>query len=615
MAVLLSAQNLSKSFGARPLFEGLSFGLNDGERTGLIGPNGTGKSTLLKILAGQEESDGGDLAMRKGLRLAYLSQKEAFTDPLATVSAVLMASLDGLHLQDYEKDLRVDTALSQAGFPDPAQAVGTLSGGWRKRLAILTQVVKEPDLLLLDEPTNHMDLEGVLWLEDYLSGLDFSFLVVTHDRRFLEKVTNRIIELNKQYKEGYFSCQGNYSRFLEKRDELFNAQAQKEASVANVVRREIEWLRRGPKARSTKQQARISRAGDLMGELDELKYRNDQGRSVDINFASSDRDTRRLVELIKVSKGFGGRKLFGPLDLLMKPGAKLGLLGENGSGKSTLLKVLAGVLEPDSGTVKQADKLQVVTFDQHRDQLDLKLTLRRALCDSGDYVHYKGSPIHVASWAKRFLFTNEQLDMPMSKLSGGEQSRVLIARLMLRAADLLILDEPTNDLDIASLEVLEQSLEEFPGALVLVTHDRYLLDRVSRQLLALDGKGNADFYADYQQWEDRSAEKDDAAQEAARTERAKQLKQIEATERKDAGAAAPAGLSTRETKELKGMEQSIADAEKAVAKAQGALQDPAIAADAAELMKRQAKVDEAQKVVDGLFKRWEELEQRRKSGN
>jgi ATP-binding cassette subfamily F protein uup len=341
--VLLSVQDLGKSYGSRPLFEGLAFGLFEGERTGLIGPNGTGKSTLLKILAGLEQPDDGKVVTRRNLRLAYLSQKDEFgPDNAATVQSVLEASLQGLHLQDYEIDLKIETALTEAGFPDPQQAVGKLSGGWRKRLAILAQVLKEPDLLLMDEPTNHMDLEGVLWLEALMSDLSFSFLVVTHDRRFLERVTNRVIELNKQYKEGYFSCEGNYSRFLEKRDELFNAQATRESSVANIVRREIEWLRRGPKARSTKQQARIDRAGDTMEELAELKWRNSQGQAMDIDFASSERSTRRLVEFIKVSKAMGGRHLFGPLELLLRPGAKLGLLGENGSGKSTLLKMLSG---------------------------------------------------------------------------------------------------------------------------------------------------------------------------------------------------------------------------------------------------------------------------------
>ncbi len=602
MGILLSCQNLSKTFGSRPLFEHLSFGLFEGERTGLIGPNGTGKSTLLKILAGEEKQDEGTLAYRKGLRVGYLPQQDRFEEAESglTVRMALSKGLEGLGLEDWEVDIRVDTGLENAGFNNPDQEVSKLSGGWRKRLAILTQVVREPDLLLLDEPTNHLDMEGVLWLEGFLEGLNFAFLVVTHDRRFLERVSNRIIELNKRYPEGFFANEGNYSQFLEKREDLFNTQSKHEDTVANQVRREIEWLRRGPKARQTKQQARIDRAGNLMEELDDLKYRNSQGKNVDIDFSGSDRQTQRLVAASKVGKTLGGRKLFGPLDLLLTPGDKLGLLGENGSGKSTLLKILAGELHPDTGTLKQAEQLRVVTFDQHRDQLDLDQTLRQALCEKGDYVFYKERPIHVASWATRFLFETDQLDRPLSRFSGGEQSRVLIARLMLKPADLLLLDEPTNDLDIPSLEVLEQSLAEFPGALVLVTHDRYLLDRVSRQILALDGKGNAGFFADLSQWEEfrleeRSKDKAKPSQAVQQPAREKPKK----------------ALTTRELKEWEGMEKAIHEGEARVKEALARLEYPKIASNVPELVERQKKVDAEKAQVAALFKRWEELEAKR----
>ncbi len=601
MGILLSCQNLTKSFGTRPLFEHLSFGLFEGERTGLIGPNGTGKSTLLKILAGVEKPDDGILSLRKGLRVGYLPQQSHLEDPPAglTVRDVLSQSLQGLGLEDYEIDIRLENGLEEAGFTHPEQEVGKLSGGWRKRLALLAQILREPDLLLMDEPTNHLDLEGVLWLEDFLNHLNFPFLVVTHDRRFLERVTDRVIELNKRYPEGYFSSGGNYSEFLEKREELFNSQSKREDTVANQVRREIEWLRRGPKARQTKQQARIDRAGDLMGELDDLKYRNSQGKNVDIDFSSSGRQTKRLVHLDKVSKTLGGRKLFGHLDLLLTPGDKLGLLGENGSGKSTLLKIFSGTVEPDSGTVRRADQLRIVTFDQHRDQLDLTQTLRLALCEKGDYVFYQERPIHVASWAARFLFDKDQLDRPLSRFSGGEQSRVLIARLMLKPADLLLLDEPTNDLDIPSLEVLEQSLAEFPGALVLVTHDRYLLDRVSKQILALDGKGHAEYFADLAQWEDWRANR--KSQESR--------KASVSTTKTDTSSAKPKkSLTSKEQKELEGMEEAIHAAEEKLKEAQTRMEDPAVASQVTELLKRHKEVDAQKAALEVLFKRWEELE-------
>lgn len=598
MAGLIACKDLSKTYGARPLFEGLSFGLFDGERTGLIGPNGTGKSTLLKILAGLEKPDAGTLAVRRGIRIRYLAQQDHFPEAAKgmTVREELTRALQGLGLEDYEVDIRVEEGLEASGFL-PDQPIKDLSGGWRKRLAILSQVLCRPDLMLLDEPTNHLDLAGVLWLERLLSGVEFSFVVVTHDRRFLESVCNRVIELHKRYPEGHFSSVGNYTDFLRNREDLFNAQAVREDSLRNIVRREMEWLRRGPKARTTKQKARIDRAGDLMGELKELEYRNAQSRSAAIDFTSSDRRTKKLLELTHIKKSLGGRKLFGPLSLVLSPGDKLGLLGGNGSGKSTLLKILAGTLDPDGGSVHRADGLRVVTFDQHREPLDPAMPLRRALCESGEFVYYKDKPVHVVGWADRFLFHKEQLDVPLGRLSGGEQSRVMIARLMLKPADILLLDEPTNDLDLNSLEVLETSLLDFSGALVLVTHDRYMLDRVSQQILALDGRGNAHFYADLSQWEEHDTSGD-----------------IELTPPPPPPPEAPKkALTHEEAKELRTMEGKIHTAEANREKAREALLDPAIATNAPELIVRQKTVDDLTQKIESLYARWEELESRAKT--
>lgn len=600
MSILLSCRDLAKRFGVRPLFDGLSFGLSEGERTGLIGPNGTGKSTLLKILAGIETPDAGEVAMRRGLRVRYLAQTDFFAEAPrgGTVREELTHALQGLGLEDYEIDMRIDDWLERSAFRAD-QAVNELSGGWRKRLAILSQVITEPDLLLLDEPTNHLDVAGVLWLEHLLSGIAFSFLVVTHDRRFLESVCNRVIELNKRYADGYFSSAGTYSQFIENREALFDAQMASEEKTHNVVRQEIAWLRRGAKARTTKQKAHIDRAHAKIAELGELEYRNRQDRAAAIDFVGSDRQTKRFIQGIGIEKGWNGKRLFGPLDLWLGPGDKLGLLGGNGSGKSTLLKLLTGELAPDAGTFRRADGLKVVTFDQHRDQLDLNLTLRRALSDSGEYVLFKERPMHVAAWAERFLFSKQQLEIPLHRLSGGEQARVLIARLMLKPADVLLLDEPTNDLDIQSLEILESSLREFPGALVLVTHDRYLLDRVSQNILALDGKGHAAYYADLAQWEDLQ----DMAPEDPPAPPAKEPPRPATAPR--------SGLSKQELKELKTVEAKLRAAESQVSAARAALDDPAIAADAGELLARHKTLEAAQQTVDALFARWEALESRR----
>jgi ATP-binding cassette subfamily F protein uup len=606
MAVLLSLQDLSKSYGARPLFEGLSFGLFDGERTGLIGPNGSGKSTLMRIIAGDETPDEGQVTVRRGLRFGFLAQSDRFADVTASVLDTLLAAFSATHFDDDERHRRAEAALDAAGFVDVTVAVGALSGGWRKRLAILCAACPEPELLLLDEPTNHMDLEGVLWIERFLARWRGSLLMVTHDRAFLERACNRVIEINKRYETGFFSVDGTYSRFLEKREELFSAQAGRQASLANVVRGEIEWLRRGPKARGTKQQARIDRAGGMMEELGELKWRNAQSRGVALDFSASERQTKRLIEFFGVVKSMGGRKLFGPLDLRLGPGSKLGLLGANGAGKTTFLRLLSGALEPDSGSIKRADALKVVTFDQHREVLDPTWTLRRALGEGNDTVQFQGRSIHVAGWADRFLFDKNQLDRPLGTFSGGEQARVLIARLMLRPADLLLLDEPTNDLDLETLQVLEGSLLDFAGAVLLITHDRWLLESVSQRLLALDGKGGTEFYADLAQWE--SAQADREAREGA----ASGSKDRSPT-RKDPAAEGKGRLSTREKQELDGMEAALEAAEARIQGAEEALGDPAVATDAAELIERQRILEAAQGALSDLYLRWEALENKRQN--
>lgn len=499
MAIIISAQGLYKSFGVRPLFKNISIGISEGDRIGLIGPNGSGKSILLKILAGLESYDDGELAVSKSFRIAYIPQEEFFEEG-ATVHSVLISSFTDSHLEDYEKEIEALMICDRLGFDNPEQLAKNLSGGWKKRLAIAKQLILKPDLLLMDEPTNHLDLEGILWLESYLKEAPFAYFVISHDRYFLEHVSNRIIEINKRYPEGHFNSQGSYSDFLEKSEEFHLGQAQHKEALANRVRREVEWLRRGPLARTTKAAARIKGAHQLIEDLAEVKYRS-QVQKVRIDFTTSDRRTKKLVLAEGISKARGGKPLFSGLDLLLSPGTRLGLLGPNGSGKSTLLQIMKGSLQVDGGTIERADHLKVVYFDQTREQLDNNLTLKKALSPDGDQVIYRGKPVHVATWAKHFLFNAEQLGTQLKDLSGGERARILIARLMQQDADLLILDEPTNDLDIPTLEVLEESLLDFPGALVLVTHDRYMLDHVSNQLLALDGKGGAEYYADYAQWE------------------------------------------------------------------------------------------------------------------
>ena len=592
MPVLLTAESLTKAYGARPLFENLSFTLDEGDHVGLVGPNGSGKSTLLKILAGVEDPDSGNTAIRKGVRVGYVPQDAVFA-PGKTVEEVLLDALaDFKTLDDHEKHARAAVALGKAGFLDREQKTDVLSGGWRKRLAIARELVREPDVLLLDEPTNHLDVEAIVWLEELLRDEPEAFIVVSHDRYFLENVAKRMLELNRAYPGGLLQTTGTYSDLLERRDEVLKNEAAYQETLANLVRREMEWLRRGPKARTTKAKARISNAERLIDELSESRDRA-QSFNTEIDFTASQRKTKRLWQ----GKGLAKRDLFRNLDVLLTPGSRLGVLGPNGSGKTTLLRVIVGELEPDAGTIERADGLRVVYFEQNRQSLDPTLTLKRALAPEGDSVVYRDRAIHVAGWAKRFLFRSEQLETYVSRLSGGEKARIVLARLMLQPADLLVMDEPTNDLDIPTLDVLEESLLEFPGALVLVTHDRYLLDRVSTRVLSLDGRGGAEYFADYSQALDA------------------QKRAVVSTTAPSSARPAPASKAKRlgylEQRELDAMEATILAAEEKLAAAQRAAEDPSIAADANALQQRYTELTAAQAEVDRLYARWEELEAKR----
>ena len=592
MAVLLSGAALSKAFGSRVLFENLSLSLAEGDRTGLIGPNGSGKTTLLEILAGREPPGAGVRALRKQASVAYVPQDSVF-GPDDTVGSVVTAALAGLHLEEQEKTARKERILGRAGFENPAALASALSGGWRKRLAIAAALVTSPDVLLLDEPTNHLDLEGILWLEDAIRMAN-ACLVVTHDRYFLENVATQMVEVNPVYPQSAFQVKGNYSEFLERREDFLEAQAKQQDSLATKVRREVEWLRRGPKARTGKSRARIDAAGRLIEELSNVTARN-RTATAKIDFTASDRQTKRLIEAESIAKTLGGRRLFQNLSLTLSPGVRIGLVGANGSGKTTLLKLLRGDLEPDEGTIRRADRLQIVSFAQDRGaHLDLELSLRRTLCPEGDSVMYRGRPVHVAGWAKRFLFREEQLEMPMSRFSGGERARAMIARLMLETADVLLLDEPTNDLDIPTLEVLEASLLEFPGAIVLVSHDRYLLDRVSTIVIGLDG-GEGGVFADYSQWEAAQSEPSPAI-ETAKDPRLLPP-QEDGPKRK---------LAYLEQREWDGMEARILDAERDLAARQHAMQEAT--SDARRLTEAYEDLQQSQRRVEDLYVRWAELE-------
>jgi ABC transport system ATP-binding/permease protein len=597
MPPLLNAQSITKAFGPRPLFRDLSFTVDEGARIGLIGPNGAGKSTLLKILAGEVEPDTGELSMRKRTRTSYVEQSSEFAVG-QSIWSVMEDAVREAKVPAAQWDRQIRETLGRAGYKDFTLVAASLSGGWRKRLAIARALAVAPDVLLLDEPTNHLDLEGIEWLEGILTGAPFASVTISHDRYFLEAVALEIAEINPAYPDGILRTRGNYSRFLEDKEAFLEAQQRRQESLENRVKTEIEWLRRGPKARATKAKARIDKAHALIGELAEVTARN-RTTTTDIEFSDSGRQSKRLVTFDHLGYDVNGRTLFRDLTFPLTAGTRVGLVGPNGSGKTTILRLLRGELEPTSGILERANALRIVYFDQNR-QLDTSLTLRRALAPDSDSVVYQDRVIHVASWASRFLFTSEQLNQPVANLSGGERARVLIAKLMLEPADLLLLDEPTNDLDIATLEILEESLIEFQGALVLVTHDRYLLDRVSTVVLGLDGLGNTGRFADYLQWEawrDERQQERDAAERSATTAPASSAAQ---SSRKK--------LSYLEAREYEAMEARLAEAEAALQRARETAEDPAIASDAARLQSALYELANAQAATDALYARWAELE-------
>jgi ATP-binding cassette subfamily F protein uup len=606
MPPILIAQNISKRFGAAPLFDNITFVVHDGGRIGLIGPNGAGKSTLLALLGAEQQPDSGEVSFRKRTRVGYVHQISDFA-PGFTVRQVIESALERAATPAAIREQRLRETLGRAGFmqadttstPGMGREASSLSGGWRKRLAIAEALVTEPDVLLLDEPTNHLDLDGIEWLEGLLRSTRLAFVVVTHDRYFLENVASEVVELNRIYSEGLLRVKGSYSKFLEERAAYVEWQQRAQESLRNRVRVEMEWLRRGPKARATKAKARIDNANALIAELREAESRN-RTAAAGINFDATGRQTKRLVEVENASVTLDAREILRDVSVTLTNGLRLGLAGPNGSGKTTLLRAITGEVPLSAGEIRRAPGLRIVYFSQMR-ELDTSLTLRRALAPESDSVVYKDRVLHVAGYASRFLFTGEQLNQPVERLSGGERARVLIARLMLQPADVLILDEPTNDLDIPTLEILEESLLEFPGALLLVTHDRYLLDRVTNAVLGLDGLGNAALFADYLQWEAWRDEQTRAASGALEEETPQAV-----------AATPPAPpprkkLSYLEQREYDAIEARIEEAEARLRAAEQRVEGPEVVTDPDALIAALAELERAKADHNMVYERWIEL--------
>jgi ABC transport system ATP-binding/permease protein len=451
-------------------------------------------------------------------------------------------------------------------------------------------------------------VDSILWLEELLASARFATVTVTHDRLFLQRIANRILELDRRNAGGMLAVDADYATFLERKAELMAAQEQREASLRNTLRREVEWLRQGAPARTTKQQARIQRAATLAGEVDEVSARNEK-RSVGIDFANTGRNPKRLIEARGIAKAYGDHRIFQELDIFVGPGSRLGIMGPNGCGKSTLLRVLVGQEAPDSGTVLCADNLQVAYFQQHREALDPDSTVAASLCPAGgEQVDFRGTRVHVNGYLARFLFRQEHHALRVGQLSGGEQSRLALARLMLRPANVLVLDEPTNDLDMATLELFEESLLEFDGAVLLVTHDRAFLDRVTNQILAFNTapgqSGQITKMVGLGQWEVWHEEQSEA--------------QVDSTPKPKpaARAAEPQArrkLSYKDQREFDTIEERIAQAEAILFRLRAEQESPEVASHATRLVELETEIAKAKAEVDSLYARWAELEALRSS--
>ncbi len=599
MSLIFSLKNISKTYGDDTLFQDLSFDFKLNEKQGLIGMNGSGKSTLLKLIAGEVKPDTGELITKTGLRFVYLPQEDHL-DPDKTIEDHLYNCLKDSPFDEKERHRIVQKALGKTGFPDPNLTASDLSGGWKKKLSITRALCCRPDLLLLDEPTNHLDINGILWLEDVLKSARFSFIVVSHDRSFLENVCLNIMEIGQYYPSGYFKIQGQYKKFEKERQNFLLSQEKQQISLAGKMRREDEWLKQGAKARSTKAKYRIEQAENLKMELYALKERNKATAKLDIDFDSTGRQTKSLLRAYHLKKVMNGKPLFSDITFELRPGFVLGVVGENGTGKSTFLSILEKKIQPDEGKIEWVQDLKLAVFDQNRSKLNPDSTLKDALNPAGgDSVNYKGSSIHIVTWAKRFLFMPDQLDMPVKKLSGGEKARILLANIMLTPCDVLLLDEPTNDLDILSLEVLEESIRQFAGAIVIVSHDRYLMDKVCHRILYLDPISDAHFFANFDQVIKHRQTLLEKPEKTKKVEKKKQCRVV--------------NFSFKDKFELDHIEEKILAAEKEVEKLSAKIQEIEIMKNIDKMNHCCSQLKDAQEQVHAFYERWEYLEAKKES--
>jgi ATP-binding cassette subfamily F protein uup len=630
---LLRAADISLSFGSRTLFDRIEFVIEAGEHVGLVGVNGCGKSTLMKILAGLVKPDSGVLQLQRGARVTFMPQEPTFPEgatvrselevaqgPLkkaldehARLSKELETSHDEKALEQLshlneqiERHGGWDTAheskklLDRLGVKDWDRPVSELSGGLRKRVAIARAILSRPDLLMLDEPTNHLDAETVEWLEDELDLFEGALLLVTHDRYFLDGVVERMVEVNPPGTAngcGLVSYPGNYETYLEQKYAATENAETAEHKRQRWIAQEVAWLRRGPEARRTKSKARIERAQKLLAERGFQRP-----KIAALQMAQAPRLSQTVIEAKKVSQGYEGKTLFSNVDFILQPGERIGIVGPNGAGKTTLLRTLLGELPPKSGQVIVGARTKVAYFDQQRLTLDEEGTVAENAWHD-EWVELGGQKIRLADYLEDLLFPVPMQRSKVKGLSGGERNRLLLAKLFLEGANVLVLDEPTNDLDLVTLNVLERQLVQFRGAVLLVTHDRYFLDKVATSVLAVEGDGKVTRYEGNWSMYQRLRPPRVVASEPKPAPIQKPVAAPEAAAPKKAGR-----LSYKDQRELDGMEAAIEQAENTKSALEAKLADPAVFTKAGEVASLSAELEVATKEVDRLYARWQELQ-------
>jgi ATP-binding cassette subfamily F protein uup len=631
---VVNVQNLKKSFGPRVIFDGVSFAIDEGEKVGFIGVNGSGKSTLFRIVGSVESADDGTIAFQRGARVGYLEQEPEFEPGATILQAVaqgtpeltaalveyhevagllargegdaerllarqgeLAGRIDALGGWDYEH--RMEAMLTRVGVDGWERKVEGLSGGERKRVALARVLLQQPELLLMDEPTNHLDADTTLWLEGHLREYPGAVMLITHDRYFLDRVVTRMIEVSVGELTAY---PGGYTEYLEARAERMERLTVEEDKRKKLIEKELAWVRRSPSARTGKQQARINRLDDLTAE--QRERRAPTRGAVEITTSQGPRLGRTVLNLHSVSKGFAGRTLIRDFSDILQAGERIGIIGPNGAGKTTLLRIIMGTEQPDAGEVEIGKNTHIAYFDQRREELDPEKSIYEAAAEQ-DWVMVGGVRTHLRSHLETFLFPPATQRQKVKSLSGGEKNRLLLARLFLTDANLLILDEPTNDLDLVTLQVLEEVLSDYPGCVLLVTHDRFFLDKVATGLIVFEGNGalrrHAGGYDLYRRLREQREAEAAAAAVPARERKAAPAAPRPSVERK---------LSYKERKELDGMEAAITAAEARKEACSARLADPALyTLPQDEVQRATADFRDASDAVDALYARWAELEE------